>query len=224
MLRFFKYDNGVDADLKSIRKLLVASMNGVASTGMKHLGYKLNYGVSLLRIKELSGRFDPSSQLARSLWFSECREMMIMATHLQPADSFPERDALSWLDECKNMELAEQLARNLYVNLPYADALLSRVEVECTSAYVKPFSYILAALLLKKEGARAPFLDVFVAKAGVDVYSDSAAVCSGVSRFLKELCRLDADRMRRFAMELDPDKGSGAAWVREEMLTVLDFG
>ncbi len=224
MLRIFKYDKGVDADLKSIRKLLVASMNGVASTGMKHLGYKLNYGVSLLRIKELSGRFDPSSQLARSLWFSECREMMIMATHLQPADSFPERDALSWLEECKNMELAEQLARNLYVNLSYADALLLRAEIGCASVHVKSFAYILASLLLKREGVRAPFLDAFVARAGIDVYSGSAAVYSGVSRFLKELCRLDADGMRRFAMELDPDKGSGAAWVREEMLTVLDFG
>ncbi|MCK9156619.1 MAG: DNA alkylation repair protein [Paludibacteraceae bacterium] len=224
MLHFFRFDKEVDEQMRSIRKYLVASMNGVVSSGLKHLGYKMSYGVSLMRIKELSARFTGSSKLARCLWHSGCREMMIMATYLQPVDEFTEREALSWLKECKNMELAEQLSRNLCSRLSFADSLLIKLKDENSSEYMKAFAYILASLQVKKEGTQASFLSAYEEKARVDVYSQSSAVYSGVSRFLKELCILDADRMRKFANELDMDKGPGAAWVREEMLTVLDFG
>jgi 3-methyladenine DNA glycosylase AlkD len=103
-------------------------MNGVTADYMKNSGivYKLNYGVSIPRIKEIAQGYKPNSDLADRLWVIGIRETMIMSTLIQPIEGFKIEKAMSRIDGTDKMELVEQLSMNLLAKLPYATTLCTQ--------------------------------------------------------------------------------------------------
>lgn len=111
--------------IQDIRRQCRMAMNGIASTSMRNhgLNYKLNFGVSLLKIKDIAKRYNPNVELAETLWKEDTRELKILATLLYPLDSFDKTTATNWLEGVNNQEIREQLCMNLLQNLPYASQL-----------------------------------------------------------------------------------------------------
>lgn len=111
--------------IKDIRKRCRMAMNGIASTSMrKHgLDYKLNFGVDLLKIKELSKKYSPDTQLAELLWEDQTRELKILSTILHPKESFDRSKANIWVTQISNQEIREQLCANLLQEIPYANTV-----------------------------------------------------------------------------------------------------
>ena len=73
-----------------IRRSFRSRMNGVVSQNMRSYGseYRINWGVSLLHLKEMAAEYEPDSEVARILWHDYVRESRIMALLLMPADGF----------------------------------------------------------------------------------------------------------------------------------------
>ncbi|MCQ2217057.1 MAG: DNA alkylation repair protein [Paludibacteraceae bacterium] len=222
MWNIFKFNQETSNDLASIKKLLIASMNGVASTNMKHLGYKLNYGVSLLRIKELSTRFKKSEELADCLWKSDCREMKIMATLLHPEESFDEKKAYKWSLDCSNMELAEQFSRNIAAKRSFASSIVCKL-LEGKEKMNHSLAYILAAAADKEKPINDKDFSIIFQNAEKDIYSEEAAVYSSVARFLKQASTRDLERTSQLIDKIDLEKGPGCAWIREEVRTFIEY-
>ncbi|MDH6305665.1 hypothetical protein M2459_002579 [Parabacteroides sp. PF5-5] len=111
--------------IRDIRSRLRLSMNGVVSTSMREQGldYKLNFGVSLPKIKEIAASYPPDAALAELLWKEDVRELKILATLLQPVSSFKQEQAERWTGEVRHQEIAEQYAMNLLQHLPFAEEL-----------------------------------------------------------------------------------------------------
>lgn len=131
-------------------------MDGVISDSMKAHGinYKKNHGVSITRIREIAGMFKKSHDLAQQLWLSESREMMILATLLQPEETFTSEMASAWLKKCTNIELIEQAALNLYQHLEFAPEFsLSCIKSEYI--YPKIFGFILALRIYQRLSPQA---------------------------------------------------------------------
>jgi 3-methyladenine DNA glycosylase AlkD len=103
-------------------------MNGITADYMKNSGiiYKLNFGVSIPRIKEIAQGYKPNSDLADRLWVIGIRETMIMSTLIQPVEGFKIEKAMSRIDGTDKMELVEQLSMNLLAKLPYATTLCTQ--------------------------------------------------------------------------------------------------
>lgn len=108
--------------LKAIKTQLRLAMNGAASQSMREKGlvYKLNFGVELPRIKEIAALFPRDHQLAQALWKEEIRECKILATLLQPIESFYPEIADIWVERITTQEIAELASMNLFQHLPYA--------------------------------------------------------------------------------------------------------
>lgn len=108
--------------LKDIRKRCRMAMNGIASASMRERGlsYKVNFGLSIQQIKELSKRYEPNATLAGMLWAENTRELKILATLLYPVNDFTREMADSWAKEIPNQEIREQVCINLFQNLPFA--------------------------------------------------------------------------------------------------------
>lgn len=108
--------------LKAIKTQLRLAMNGAASQSMREKGlvYKLNFGVELPRIKEIAALFPKDHQLAQALWKEEIRECKILATLLQPIESFYPEIADIWVERITTQEIAELASMNLFQHLPYA--------------------------------------------------------------------------------------------------------
>ena len=111
--------------IRDIRKRCRLAMNGVASTSMRQKGmsYKINFGLLIPQIKEMAGLYQPDSELAKSLWKEDTRELKILGTLLFPTDKYTEVDAAEWIKEINNQEIREQVCFNLFQNLSFADKL-----------------------------------------------------------------------------------------------------
>lgn len=117
----------VKEQLKDIKTQLRLSMNGVVSQSMREKGldYKLNFGVELPRIKSIAAAYEKNHDLAQALWKENIRECKILAGLLQPIDTFFPEIADIWVEDIRNIEIAELTCMNLFQNLPYARRKLS---------------------------------------------------------------------------------------------------
>ena len=108
--------------LKAIKTQLRLAMNGAASQSMREKGlfYKINFGVELPRLKQIAAAFPKEHHLAQALWKEEIRECKILATMLQPVESFLPEIADIWVERIQTQEMAEIASMYLFQQLPYA--------------------------------------------------------------------------------------------------------
>lgn len=108
--------------IREIKAQFRLFMNGVASQSMREKGldYKLNFGIELPRLKEISLRYEKNHSLAGELWKENIRECKILATLLQPVETFLPEIADIWVEDIRHQEMAEIACMNLFQHLPYA--------------------------------------------------------------------------------------------------------
>jgi len=113
--------------IRSIRNDLRLSMNGIAATSMREKGvhYRMNFGVDLIRIREIASRYEPDVMLAETLWKEDVRELKILATLLYPVDRFTSDAADRWVVSITNQEIREQACRNLFQQISFAGELVN---------------------------------------------------------------------------------------------------
>lgn len=143
----------IKEQLKEIKTQLRLSMNGAVSQSMREKGlvYKLNFGVELPRIKVIAANFEPNHDLAQALWKEDIRECKILAAMLQPVETFFPEIADIWVEDIKNIEIAELTCMNLFQRLPYAPAK-SFHWIADEQEYVQVCGFLTAARLLAKKG------------------------------------------------------------------------
>lgn len=143
--------------LKQIRTQLRLSMNGIVSTSMRYKGasYKLNFGVSLPKLKEIALTWKKNAELAESLWSEDVREMKILATLLQPFESFTREKAEAWAESVNQQEIAEQYAFNLLQYLPFAEELAAKW-IENKKEYISLMGFLLFTHILSKRNELNP--------------------------------------------------------------------
>ena len=114
----------IKEQLKDIKTQLRLSMNGAVSQSMREKGlvYKLNFGVELPRIKMIAENYEKNHDLAQALWKEDIRECKILAGMLQPIETFYPEIADIWVENIRNIEIAELTCMNLFQHLPYAPA------------------------------------------------------------------------------------------------------
>lgn len=110
--------------IRQIRTRLRLAMDGAVSASMRNKGvtYKLNFGVTLPRLKEIAAQFAADATLAEYLWQQDIREFKILATLLYPPSEFTARQADEWVAQIRYMEIAEQFCANLMQREPFAPA------------------------------------------------------------------------------------------------------
>lgn len=104
-----------------IKKELRANMNGVASAHCRQSDdYRVNWGIELPRIIDISKEFEPNRELAQALWNESVRECKILACLLMPTDDFIEEICDIWVESIKTEEIAMMFCLHLAKRLPYA--------------------------------------------------------------------------------------------------------
>lgn len=176
--------------LKEIKTRLRLSMNGAVSQSMREKGliYKLNFGVELPRIKTIAADFTPEHSLAQALWKEDIRECKIMAALLQPVDSFLPEIADIWVEDIRNIEIAELTCMNLFQNLPYAPSK-SFHWIADEREYVQVCGFLTIARLLMRKGdmverAENEFLDQAVTSFLCGSYHVRNAAMTALRRFM----------------------------------------
>lgn len=222
MDEFFMYDEKMEQQVNQVKRMLHLSMNGVVSECMSAAGldYKTIYGVQLPRLKEMAAGLEKSKPLARRLWVSNCREMMLLATMLCPADSFSAEEAVKWLSECHNLELVEQLCLNLLRDMEGADALIPSL-LGMQGKYMRAGAYVLASLLFLRGTLTGEAEDACKRALKRDLSADDYAVYASVARFLRVLSDREREYVESLVDGLEEATGKGASFVRENVRMML---
>ena len=114
--------------LKKIKQSFRLLMNGEANRSMreKGLNYHLNWGVSLVDLRQMAKEYGKNYELAIELWKENIRECKILATMIMPAERMLPEIVDIWVEQTQEVEIAEQAAFNLYQHLDFAPEIAFR--------------------------------------------------------------------------------------------------
>ena len=112
----------VEATVRTIKQSFRLLMNGVTAQSMRDKGvqYKLNWGASLLHLREMAAEYEKDYDLAIALWKEPIRECKILATLLMPTDKLLPEVAEIWMEQTETQEMAELLALHVFQYVDYA--------------------------------------------------------------------------------------------------------
>lgn len=112
----------VNSQVKQIKQSFRQMMDGAVAKSMREKGldYKLNWGATLPRLREMADEIGQNYDLAIALWKEDVRECKILATMIMPANQMLPEVADIWMEQITTQELVEQAAFNLFQYLPYA--------------------------------------------------------------------------------------------------------
>lgn len=107
---------------QQLLKVIKLRQSGEVSEAMNQQGitYKLNWGVSLLDLRDIAKNYERDHLLALKLWNKQWRETMILATLLDEPAEVSEEQMDFWTKSLENTEIAEQASTNLWVKSKYA--------------------------------------------------------------------------------------------------------
>lgn len=110
--------------VKEIKQSFRQMMDGSIAQSMRDKGidYYLNWGATILRLRDKADEIGKDYDLAIALWKENVRECKILATMLMPPDEILPEVVDIWMEQTDTVEIAEQAAMNLYQHLPYAPA------------------------------------------------------------------------------------------------------
>lgn len=112
----------VEDMVRQIKRSFRLFMNGDASRSMREKGleYKLNWGISLVQLKQMSKDYGKDLELANRLFGEEVRECKILATLVLPVELMDRALAEDWADKIKTGEMAEICVMNVFCKLSFA--------------------------------------------------------------------------------------------------------
>jgi hypothetical protein len=110
--------------------------NGETVAQMKKMGvkYKINWGASIIHLRELAKGYEKNHLLALKLWNKGWRETMILAGMLEVPDAMTEEQMDYWVKSAETVELIEQLVANLFVFSKFA--FVKALEYCCGKKYL----------------------------------------------------------------------------------------
>jgi len=224
-LKFLIRQVDMDDILQQIRAELRRSMNGVASKSMREKGlhYKLNFGVDIPRLRQLSERYPVDAQLAELLWRQETRELKILATMLYPIDEFDIEKATEWVKEIPNHEIREQVCMNLFQKLSFADKLVQNW-TDSADKEVRTSGYWLFArlLIVKSDLVDRAGQNGIMEKMIVDLSSDSYFLRLSAQGALKFLGRTSKELSQKILNGIQDFQTLDDA-VKNEIFDSLSF-
>ncbi len=188
-MQYIFTNSEIDRKISQIKKKIYLLMNGELSSSMKKSGliYPKNYGVNIIKIREIAQDIEKDHDLAQRLWQLDIRETMILASLLQPVDTFTQEIAAKWLERVHNIELAEQLSINLLRHLDYAPEL-SISYIQSSNIQTKILGFTLASWLYESftdEAIQAIIDEVLE----LDYQQENTLLYNKIALCLAKLCR-----------------------------------
>lgn len=224
-MKFFLQDDisdKVDQIIKRLNKL----MDGNVSAQMKHHGleYKLNYGASLLWVRNLSEEYGNNNELANRLWHRQIRETMLLATFVADAQTISNARIEEWGDSLQHDEIAEQLGNNLLWKINFLESL-AMDWLGSGSKYKQAAIWVALAVFVQRGGSIDDTLLNKYLQAMEASFNQTGAFALRVQgRFLRSLCRKGDENLNKVeAFVYKISEHPNCAWLVEDVKTEIGF-
>ena len=119
---FILDDQETEQKFQHLLSVIKSRKNGDVSVMMnqKGLKYKINWGVSLVELREIAKNYSPEHLLALKLWNKQWRETMILASLIDEPKEVTEEQMDYWTKSFENTEIAEIFSTHLWVKSKFA--------------------------------------------------------------------------------------------------------
>ncbi len=210
--------------VRKVKEMLRLSMDGSTAARLRHLGYKLTFGVTYPRLRELTVEIEPDAELAESLWGLRQRETMLIATIIMPTECCTPEVADRWVSEAFNEEIAEYLSRNLLIRLDFAGNIVESL-ADATEWQKMLIGYSLHSRLLMNDRSVDTMIERYLSKSVDDVHNTDKRALSAIAFFLKQVARREQylDRVKSIVAQLKTSESISAQWVAEEVNTFVEY-
>lgn len=210
--------------VRKVKEMLRLSMDGSTAARLRHLGYKLTFGVTYPRLRELTAEIEPDAELAENLWGLRQRETMLIATIIMPTECCTPEVAERWVSEAFNEEIAEYLSRNLLIRLDFAGNIVESL-ADATEWQKMLIGYSLHSRLLMNDRSADTMIERYLSKSVDDVHNTDKRALSAIAFFLKQVARREQylDRVKSIIAQLKTSESISAQWVAEEVNTFVEY-
>ena len=115
-------DAGTEKIFQELLSKIRLLKNGetVAQMQKRGLNYNVNWGASVISLRDLAKQYEKKHLLALKLWNKQWRETMILATLLDDPEMLTEEQMDYWTKSYETSEIAEQAVANLFANSKFA--------------------------------------------------------------------------------------------------------
>ena len=119
---FILDNNNSEKNYQALLSKVKLLRNGDIADAMKRSGieYKMNWGVSLVILRQMAKEFEPDHLLALKLWNKQWRETSILATMLDQPQEVREEQMDFWTKNFESSEIAEIASTHLWVKSKFA--------------------------------------------------------------------------------------------------------
>lgn len=119
---FILDDPKQEQEFRQILTKIRLAKNGETVDQMKKLGlnYKINWGASVISLKQIASQHEPNHLLALKLWNKQWRETMILAAMLDVPSEVTEEQMDYWTKSCETTEIVEALNTWLWAKTRYS--------------------------------------------------------------------------------------------------------
>ena len=187
----------INQTVKEIKQSFRQMMDGAVAKSMRDKGmdYKLNWGATLPRLREMADEMvhgpwsmvNDRYSLAIALWKENVRECKILATMIMPADVMLPEVTDIWMEQITTQEVAEQAAFNLFQYLPFAPEKAYKWMASDKELYQLCGFHILSRIFMDKREPNERGINEFIDQALAALQGNSLpvrkAAMSAVQRF-----------------------------------------
>ncbi len=125
-MKFFPVEPEIDRQIELLMRQIRKLKDGETAELIEKSGarYRVNYGVSIVYLRQMAADMPKSAGLAHRLWARQIRETMILATMVVAFEDLGNDGVREWGEMLNTIELSEQLGRNLLSGLDVPQELL----------------------------------------------------------------------------------------------------
>lgn len=178
--------------VRQIKQSFRQMMDGAVAKSMrdKGLDYRLNWGATLPRLREMADEIGMDYDLAIALWKENVRECKILATMIMPPDVVLPEVIDIWMEQTLTAEIAEQAAFNLYQHLPYAPAKAYAWIASDKALYQLCGFHVLARLFMNKQEPNERGINEFLDQALAALQGESLPVRKAAMAAIRRFAEL----------------------------------
>ena len=184
-------------------------MNADLTNSIKAKGvvYRMNFGVPAPRIKLIAEKFDKNIEDAEYLWNEDVRESKMLATYLYPENTMDMATAQRWCSEVKYIEIADQLSKNLLMNLSFA-LDLANILIGKTESVEQYIGYRLLINLIFLKHSEIQINEKLIASIKKTLLSDKNYLQNIVLNLTEKICESSDTNKSLFLDEIKDMKDS----------------
>ena len=227
-MKVFLPNEDIDSRIRKLIRSFRKQMDGEVSEQMDKRGvhYRLNFGVSLVALREKAKTLPSDIEFADRLWHRGIRETMILATLSAPKDMMTAEMAREWAAMIDNCELVEQASLNLFSKMSEASMLAEELIAD-TNVYRRALAYYTVGWMFRfgnvPEELKAKVFSAAMKETGED---EVFCLYRGITHFMRQMLRVDEGAKvlcEKMVSNFEGKRNKNLSWVATELRDELEF-